>query len=387
MNTLNPFIVKGEIPEKYFCDRVAESKTLIDHILNGRNVVLTSPRRVGKTGLIYHCYRYERIDKSYYSFFVDILQTSSLREFTYALGQQIFETLKPKSKKMLDLFLRTVKSISGEFGYDPITNMPNFKLSLGAISNPEYTLDEIFQYIALADKRCVIAIDEFQQITRYPEKNVEAILRTHIQHCSNADFIFAGSERHVISEMFNSYSRPFYASTAAMSLEPIRQDVYTDFVLRLFNEFEKSIDPEVVVKVYRLFEGNTYCMQRTFNVAFSYTEHNTDCSAEIVETAIKDILQEHEHFYQMQMSLISPKVKDLLYAIAIDRNAHHLTSGDFVRRHHLASPSSVQSALKQLLADDWVTFNTNVNGTKVFKLTDPFLMLWIQKYYGDGGLI
>lgn len=93
-----------------------------------------------------------------------------MREFVYLFGNTLFETLKPRSRKMLDTFVQTVRSLSGEFGYDPITNLPKFSISLGAIQNPEYTLDEIFRYIDLADKPCLIAIDEFQQIVRYPEK-------------------------------------------------------------------------------------------------------------------------------------------------------------------------------------------------------------------------
>mgnify|MGYP003504971330 CR=1 FL=1 len=160
----NPFIIKGAIPAEYFCDRVKETEILTNHIHNGRNVVLTAPRRIGKTGLIAHCFQTPKWEEEYYVFFIDILETSSLRDLTFALGRQIFETLKPQSKQMVDLFVQTVRSISGEFGYDILTGMPKFTLSLGAIRNPEYTLAEIFEYINQADKRCLIAIDEFATI-------------------------------------------------------------------------------------------------------------------------------------------------------------------------------------------------------------------------------
>lgn len=377
----NPFIIKGAIPAEYFCDRVKESEILTNHIHNGRNVVLTAPRRIGKTGLIAHCFQTPQWEEEYYMFFIDILETSSLRDFTYALGRQIFETLKPKSKQMVDLFVQTVRSISGEFGYDILTGMPKFTLSLGAIRNPEYTLAEIFEYINQADKRCLIAIDEFQQIVHYPEKNIEAILRTHIQHCSNADFIFAGSERHILEEMFNLPSRPFYASTANMNLDAIAQDVYIAFVLARFQEFKKTIEADSVAYVYRLFDGNTYCMQKVMNVAFSMTEVTGICTQEIVEQAINDILSENERTYKNRLSLLTPKPKELLIAIAKEGKASRVTSGEFVRRYHLTSSSSVQSALKQLLADDWITYTANEQGQKQYLLSDPFLTQWVQKNY------
>lgn len=377
----NPFIIKGAIPAKYFCDRVKETEILTNHIHNGRNVVLTAPRRIGKTGLIAHCFQTPKWEEEYYVFFIDILETSSLRDLTFALGRQIFETLKPKSKQMVDLFVQTVRSISGEFGYDILTGMPKFTLSLGAIRNPEYTLAEIFEYINQADKRCLIAIDEFQQIVHYPEKNIEAILRTHIQHCTNADFIFAGSERHVLEEMFNLPSRPFYASTANMNLEAISQDIYTEFVLARFQEFNKHIEATSVEYVYRMFDGNTYCMQKVMNVAFAMTEENELCTQAIVEQAINDILSENERNYKNRLSLLTPKPKELLIAIAKEGKASRVTSGDFVRRYHLTSSSSVQSALKQLLADDWITYTANEQGQKQYLLSDPFLSRWVQQNF------
>ena len=377
----NPFIIKGAIPAEYFCDRVKETEILTNHIHNGRNVVLTAPRRIGKTGLIAHCFQTPKWEEEYYVFFIDILETSSLRDLTFALGRQIFETLKPQSKQMVDLFVQTVRSISGEFGYDILTGMPKFTLSLGAIRNPEYTLAEIFEYINQADKRCLIAIDEFQQIVHYPEKNIEAILRTHIQHCTNADFIFAGSERHILEEMFNLPSRPFYASTANMNLEAISQDIYTEFVLARFQEFNKHIEATSVEYVYRMFDGNTYCMQKVMNVAFAMTEENELCTQAIVEQAINDILSENERNYKNRLSLLTPKPKELLIAIAKEGKASRVTSGDFVRRYHLTSSSSVQSALKQLLADDWITYTANEQGQKQYLLSDPFLSRWVQQNF------
>ena len=206
---INPFIVTGKIAPEYFCDRVQESARLIKSLTNGNNMVIISPRRMGKTGLIRFCYEKPEIKGHYYTFFIDILHTSSLREFTYILGKEIFETLAPNSKKMVRLFMQTLKSISGKFGFDPLTNLPTFNLELGDIERPEYTLEEIFKYLMSADKPCIVAIDEFQQIGKYPEKNIEALLRTHIQKIENSHFIFAGSERSMMQAMFLSSARPF----------------------------------------------------------------------------------------------------------------------------------------------------------------------------------
>ena len=253
----NPFIVTGKIEPEYFCDRVNESARLIKSITNGNNLVVISPRRMGKTGLIQFCYDKPEIANEYYTFFIDILHTSSLREFTYLLGRTIYDTLLPRSHKMASLFIQTIKSINGKFGFDPITNLPTFNLELGDIEKPEYTLEEIFRYLANADKPCIVAIDEFQQIAKYPEKNIEALLRTHIQKLENSNFIFAGSERHMMQEMFTSSARPFYNSADILELNAIVPEIYVPFVMEHFERRNKYISAENVKWVYDLFKGHT----------------------------------------------------------------------------------------------------------------------------------
>lgn len=169
---INPFIVTGKIAPEYFCDRVQESARLIKSLTNGNNMVIISPRRMGKTGLIRFCYEKPEIKGHYYTFFIDILHTSSLREFTYILGKEIFETLAPNSKKMVRLFMQTLKSISGKFGFDPLTNLPTFNLELGDIERPEYTLEEIFKYLMSADKPCIVAIDDFNRLANIPKRTL-----------------------------------------------------------------------------------------------------------------------------------------------------------------------------------------------------------------------
>ena len=128
--------------------------------------------------------------------------------WSFALSKEILEVLKPMGKKALHGFWECVKSLQASISFD-VNGMPSLNLGLGDIQAPATTLDEIFRYLEQADKPCLIAIDEFQQITGYVEKNVEATLRTYVQHCNNARFIFAGSQRHVMGNMFLTPSRPF----------------------------------------------------------------------------------------------------------------------------------------------------------------------------------
>lgn len=375
---LNPFIVTGKIDPDYFCDRVSESARLIKSVVNGNNIVIISPRRMGKTGLIQFCYEKPEIKEDYYTFFIDILHTSSLKEFAYIFGKEIYETLLPRSKKMASLFIQTLQSISGKFGFDPLTGLPTFNVELGDIERPAYTLEEIFKYLAAADKPCIVAIDEFQQIAKYPEKNIEALLRTHIQKIHNSHFIFAGSERHMMQEMFTSSARPFYHSADFLELNAIAIEIYIPFIVNHFQTKNRSISPLAVERVYQLFKGHTYYIQKTFNEAFADTSQGEACTIEMLKQTIDNLIESNATIFREILSNVPEKQKELLYAIARDGEATQITSAQFIKRHSLASSSSVQSAIKKLLEKDIVT---EIN--KTYSVTDKLFAMWMNCTYGN----
>lgn len=375
---INPFIISGKISPEYFCDRIEESAGIIHLLNNQNNVVLVSPRRMGKTELIKFCFEKKEIKDNYYTFFVDILQTTSLREFTFILGKEIYDTLLPRSKKIAASFLQLLKSINGRLSYDPVSNAPSFSLSFGEIINPEFTLKEIFNFLENAERRCIVAIDEFQQITKYPEKNIEAILRTNIQNCSNANFVFAGSRRHVLQEMFFYASRPFYNCASVIDLNPIPCSIYSDFVNKLFKKRNKKIDFTDIQKIYELFEGHTFYMQRIFNQAFSVTKENERCDIAILQDSLNFSINLNAILYREILSNIPESQKELLYAIAKNKKIEKPTSGEFIKRNGLKSASSVQGALRKLIDLDLITKEDHL-----YFLTDKFLSLWINQTYGN----
>ena len=371
--TINPFIVAGKIPAKYFCDRKEESARLTDCIQNQENVVLISPRRMGKSKLIDYCFDKSAIRNSYYTLEADILQTTSLQEFIQVLGCVVYKQLARRSERLFKLFAATLRSLSASFGFDPIQNTPTFDIKLGDITAPEYTLDEIFAYIEKADKRCIIAIDEFQQITNYAEKNVEAILRTRIQRCSNANFIFAGSRRRILNEMFLSNKRPFYQSATLIQLDPIPKETYLKFVKKHFDDGQKNIEKEAVTNVYNTFEGVTYYMQRMMHDCFMEVPSHEVCTEAMAQKIIQRFVQENDTRLREMMAFISEQQKALLYAVCKEGTARHITSAAFVRNHNLKSQSSVQFAIKRLLELDLIT-----EQERQYHISDPLLRLWIQ---------
>lgn len=373
---LNPFVVGKYVSDKYFCDREKETEFLIKQVENGRNVALISPRRMGKTGLVQHCFQQSHLSDSYYTFFVDIYATSSLAEFVYLLGKNIYETLKPKRTAWTEKFFQMIASLRVGFKLDAVTGEPGFDIGLGDIQAPRTTLDEIFRYLESADKPCIVAIDEFQQIGSYEEKNVEALLRTKIQQCKQTLFIYAGSKRHLMSNMFHSSSKPFYQSAISMGLEPIPMDAYVEFADRLFEERGKHVSHELVEKVYTMFDGCTWFVQMMMNELFALTGYDDICGVEMLDEARRNVIQAQESNYKDLLSRLAPKQKLLLQAIAKEGVVRGITSSTFIKKYNLASASSVQAALKPLLKNDIVTQNEDT-----YRVYDYFFSEWLANGY------
>lgn len=333
---------------------VQETAVLRELLLNENNVALISPRRLGKTDLIWHVFSAEDIRESHYCFVVDIYATKNLSDFVNMLGKAVVDELRPKGKKAWNQFLNVVSSLRSEISFD-VHGKPSWRMGLGAITNPAITLDEIFTYLNKADKPCLVAIDEFQQITRYDDDTIEATIRTYVQRCTNAHFIFSGSQRHIMNGMFTSPSRPFYQSVTLINLQPLDLEVYTDFCVSKFEEAGKHLDCSVVAALYERFEAVTSYMHRVLNVLYSRAEKCATCDVTMVDEAIDFILRMSSDAYESLFYQMPEKQRMLFLAIAKEGKATSLTGGAFVNKHKLNSASSVTSALKGLLEKDFIT--------------------------------
>ena len=370
----NPFVTNGYVSPEYFCDREKETEKIVSLLTNENNIALISPRRLGKTDLLRHCFQQPEIKKQYHTFIIDIYATSSVRNFVNVFGKAVLDELRPKGKSVWNSFLNTLASLRSEITFD-INGQPTWGIGLGAITNPSATLDEIFTYLNYADRPCLIAIDEFQQITKYADDaNIEAALRTHIQRCPNAHFVFSGSHRHLMGAMFTSPARPFYQSVTLINLSPISLVKYNEFCCCHFEKNAKHLDAEVVTDLYKRFNGITSYMQKVMNILFTMTSKEGRCSSNMIDAAINDLLDFSSDTYETLLYQMPEKQRTVFMAIAAEKEAKAISSSDFVRKYHLTSASSVSSAAKGLLEKDFITFDKGV-----YQVYDLFFLIWLHK--------
>lgn len=366
----NPFLIEGYVSPEYFCDREQETALLTRHLTNGCNVALMAPRRIGKSGLVFNCFNQPVLRDAYHCIYIDIYDTKNLDEFVYEFGKGILAELRPKGRKVWETFLNMLYSLQSTISFD-INGNPEWSVGLGDITRPEVTLNEIFAYLSQAEKPCLVAIDEFQTIAHYPEKSVEAALRKRIQQCHNAHFVFSGSKRHMVAQMFTSPSRPFYNSSAIMGLEPIDRQRYFEFANRHLSRIGKEISPEAFCSLYEAYDGVTWYIQYVLNMLYSALLPHSTFTKEDVERVVESIIGQHRFAYQALLYQLTSKQKQLFTAIAREGKASSILSRAFLNRYNLGA-SSVQGAIKVLLDRDFVTSEEGY-----YQLSDKFFAQYL----------
>ena len=370
----NPFISAGYREPAYFCDRKEESKQLTQLMLNGANVTLFAIRRLGKTGLIHHLFYPYRKNSKIVCIYIDILATNNLAEFTNQLATAIYNRFPPQKtlgKKIMDLFQRFRPVIS----FDELTGIPSLSLTIQTTAQNENTIGQIFQFLDEQNIKVVFAIDEFQQILEYPEKNTEAILRTQIQFLKNISFIFCGSNQKMMHEIFNSAKRPFFASCTNISLGFINENEYKTFILKKFNENDRTITDECLDFICKFTQLHTFYTQYFCFILFSKNKkENTIEDAR--ETAL-NILQLNESSYFQYKNLLTTSQWNILCAIAKEEKVYQPQSKKFVTTYQLGTPGLVKKGMDALLKKEIIFYNSGVE-TPYYEVYDKYLMRWIQ---------
>ncbi|MDR1348122.1 MAG: ATP-binding protein [Prevotellaceae bacterium] len=368
---INPFLLTGYESSEYFCDRKTETEKLRNALRNGRNITLISPRRMGKTGLIHHVFNSFNGDKNVTCIYIDIYHTNSLSDFVKLLANTVTGSVDTKSQKIISKIFSFFKSIRPALVADNISGIPKLTFDF-AISQTEESLKEIFDYLSLSGKLCFIAIDEFQQITDYAEKGVEALLRSYVQQLNNVHFIFSGSRKHIMERLFASASRPFYQSSQMLQLSEINKNEYQKFAVKLFLKANKITDSNIFDWIYSKVNGHTWYVQMMLNRLFSLACKKYDIS--VAEMVLNEILMENEATYQTYCKLITEKQLSLLKAIAAENMITQPTSNVFIDKYRLGAASSIKTALTSLL-DKELIFENNGN----YRVYDCFFSIWLSK--------
>jgi AAA+ ATPase superfamily predicted ATPase len=373
-NDRNPFLINNYISPSYFCDREYETGLLLSHIRNQSNTTIFAQRRIGKTALIQHVF-YLLEEKKTACIYLDIYATQNLKELTDQLANSIFQTF-PETKTIGKRFRDAIKLLRPVISVDEITGSPEMTLDITKPQQIERSIPQLLQFLDKQKTSIVIAIDEFQQILRYPEKNVEAILRTVIQQLKNVHFIFCGSNQKMMHEIFNSAKRPFYSSAKTISLKKIDRKIYGRFISKHFQRHKIKVSPEAIELILDITNHHTYYTQRLCHEVFALGIKTID--EHLVMQALGKILEETESTYFQYRNLLTGSQWQLLSAIAKAEIVTQPYSGKFLKAYDLGTPASVKRSLMSLIEKEMVFHNLSVP-EPYYEVQDKFLMRWLQR--------
>lgn len=370
-NTINPFSITSYMGKEYFCDRETETENLCKALYNGRNVTLISPRKMGKTGLIRHLFQQINAQEAY-CFYVDIYDTSNLFEFTKKFAESVLtKRITPFSSRVWKEISRVFSSLRPVITVDPITGNPKCSVDVQA-EHEETTLQHVFAYLENANKRCYVAFDEFQTIAEYPDCKAEAVLRSYIQHLGNVHFIFAGSKKHLMLQMFSSASRPFFQSSQLMSIGPIPEDAYYNFALSYFQKHGQQMEADTFHELYGMVEGQTWYVQVLLNRL--YQRGTSVIGQQELLYEIDQWLQEQTPVYQTYCRLLTGKQQAVLRAVAKENVVREPGSNRFLQRYALGGYSTVRNVLITL-TDKELLYQLDDGSYCVY---DRFFGIWLK---------
>lgn len=354
-----------------FCNRVIETQQLQTNIKNGTHTLIVSPRRYGKTSLAIQVLEKEKLPYTHIDLFMKYTQQDIENELYEGISHLLTKMIKPTEKaiKLLQTFLKQIKiSLSfGETGFEfSLTPITEKKPSL------KFLLEGVDQLLAKKNKRAIIFIDEFQTITESnfgPE--VESTLRFIAQKTKNIIFIFSGSNRHMLREIFDNRARPFYKLCFKMTIQKISAAHYIPHLNKFAKkQWGENLPDAILHRITCLtnchpYYVNVLCEKIFGSVAFP-TERN-------ILDAWQQVCLEEQGAVSRDLEALSTKQKQLLSEIAKDPALKEPTAKNFVNRVNL-TPKGILDALEILYKHDLIEKNTD----NFISIIDPVLSYWAR---------
>ena len=368
-----PFIFGVATSGDNFTDRKSETARLLANFKHGINTVLVSPRRWGKTSLVQKVCNLAKSD-DLKVVYLDIFSCRSDREFYDAFASAVLKQTSTKWDEWVEnakLFLsRITPKIS--FGTDPMTD---FSVSLEL--NPKS--DDITEILQLPEKiaqkkgcRIVICIDEFQQIAEFSDsKNFQKRLRTIWQLQKSVSYCLFGSKKHLMNELFEKKSLPFYKFGDAIYLQKIPTADWVDYICGRFEATGKSISPELAQKVCDTVENHSSYVQQLAWLIWV----NTDkvATEKDFEEAYKDILDQNTPLFEKQTENLSAYQINFLKAV-INGVHKEFSTQEVIQKYRLGSSANVATIKRALIKKELIETEK-----REVIISDPLLKFWLQR--------
>ncbi len=373
----NPFLLKGYISAELFCDRKREIEVLFANVQNGIDTTLISARRMGKTGLIFRFFDQLTEQGEKKPIYVDIFSSRNLSDFVKLLAEAILLGF-PDKTTIGARFLEFIKGFRPLIGYDPLTGQPQIQINYQSAQEKEYTLQGLLNFLEGQEVPIVLAIDEFQQISQYPEKNIEALLRTYTQNLKYIRFIFCGSRKAMMINLFSNVKRPFYATTQYLMLEEIERKTYAQFIRDKFSGAGMTITEEALEMVLDWSLLHTFYTQSLCNMLYYIADNQIELAT--VKLACVELLKRNEPVFYQYRQLLTAAQWNFLIAVAKEGGVKQLTAQKFIAKYEIGTPANARRISRSLVEKELLLEIATKKET-TYRVYDLFLARWLESEY------
>lgn len=368
------FVYGVSVGGSNFTDRTKESHRLKMNFENGLNVVLISPRRMGKTSLVKHVQ--EIVDKSLIqTIYIDIFDCRSEYDFYNKFAEALLKQTANKMELAIENIKRFLVRLTPKVAFSPDLTS-EYSFSLG-ITPKEYSPEEILALPELLakhiGKHIVVCIDEFQQIGEWPDSiYVQKRMRGVWQHQQHVSYCLFGSRQHMMTNIFQNKRMPFYQFGEPNYLQPIPTADWIPFIQSKFAEKDLTISEEYVTKICEIVRNqSSYVQQLAWNVMINTQEEVTEKE---IEQGVSDLLAQCTPLFIEQLNPLTTYQMNFLRAI---NNGQHdqWTSQEVMGKYNLGTKSNIAKMQTLLLEKDFI--ERREDG---LYLSDPVLELWLKQH-------
>lgn len=376
MNEHIPFVYGKTVSLKAFTNREEERQKIKSNLLSGINTMLISPRRWGKSSLVEKVISEIKHDNKHVkTIMIDLFTTSTEEEFLQLFAKEIIKNSTSKWEDWISTAKEMFKTISPviSVGIDPIHD---FSISFDW-ETIQKQVDEILdlpQKIATAKNiKFIICLDEFQNLSQFKSyPSLEKKMRAVWQKQKDVTYCIYGSKRHMMSEIFNKSSKPFYRFGDIMLLQKIKTKDWLSFIIQNFKKTGKEISETDALFIIEKMNRHSWYIQQFASYVWSKTTKKV--SKIELNAALEELVGANSPLFQREIEILS--VTQLNFLKAVAHNEKKLTSNAIMQKYSLGTPRNVQKNRETLSNNDIILFEKGN-----YEFLDPVFELWFKKQF------
>lgn len=376
---ISPFKYGGIVSSDSFCNRKNELKELRRVVHNSGKLFIYGERRVGKSSLLHHLINSLNENKFTVAF-IDVWRCTDtsdfIRECAKVFGSTGAQTPESLLQRAKNLFAGLTPALTvDDYGKPQLTfSTAHRKTETPLLSEVLSAPGKIAE--SSPDKQVLVVFDEFQEIRNFNDDRIERILRSEVQKHHNVAYIFCGSRKHMIRDMFLKSGSPLYRSAGHYPIDCIAVKHWIPYIKERFQMKEISLEDGIIEDICALTDGHPYYTQMICDILWDSCESGQGPDKIRLSETLRTVLEREAEGFNAVWESLPSNPRKMLIATAFEKPLIQPFSENIVSKYNFANPSSARNGLEYLVKHDFIEHR---NGK--YYISDRFMNLWLQRRF------